>query len=271
MKTITIVISSCILFLVSSLKAQEATLTPTLTPKTDSLPKKVKEFGIGFTSLTAYSLQYRWGNTKRLFRINATIGGSTAFGNGTGSSNQIEAMDYNNNNTTTSTTNTPLNFSTSLSFSILNTKYIAKKFGLIYGPVAGISYSIINSQSNITGNAVNQYSFATTNNGIFPINNSTKTESVNFQPYLGFVLGAFYKINKSFFLYAEIAPNIYYARTNNTLSTTNSNYNSGVNYSSTNNTATFNNTFGVANLSNSAATITIVYRITKPNKTTTLP
>lgn len=271
MKNITIIITSFILFFASSLKAQEIVSTPTLTPKTDSLPKKVKEFGIGFSSLTAYSLQYRWGNTKRLFRINATITGSTAFGSGTSGSNQTNVGNGNNMDSTTNKTKTPLNFSTSLSFSILNLKYIAKKFGLMYGPVAGVGYSIINSQSTQTGiNSTNYTYNSSQNNGNFPISSSTKTESVTFQPYLGFVLGAFYKINKSFFIYAEIAPNIYYARTNSTSSTTNTN-NSQSNYSYGNNSSTFNNTFGIASLSNSAATITIVYRITKPNRKITAP
>jgi len=262
MKNITIIIASCILLLASSLKAQETITTPTLTPKTDTLPKKVKEFGIGFTSLTAYSLQYRWGNTKRLFRVNATITGSTAFGNGTSGNSQTNVGNGNNIDSTTNKNKTPLNFSASLSFSMLNLKYITKKFGLMYGPVAGVGYSIINSQSTQTGTNLTNYTYnSSQNNGSFPITSSTKTESVTFQPYLGFVLGAFYKINKSFFLYAEIAPNIYYARTNSTNSTKEVN-NGSANYSSTNNTSAFNNTFGLASLSNSAATITIVYRIT---------
>ena len=266
MKNATIIITSCILLLVSSLKAQEAITTPTVTPKTDSLPKKVKEFGIGFTSLTAYSLQYRWGNTKRLFRVNATIGGSTTFGNGSNNSTNDQTTGSTNNTTGNSTTNSPIVFNAGLSFSMLYLKPLVKKFGLIYGPIAGVSYSTSNNQTTGTTTAV-LYAPNATNNGTYPNNTTTKITSKTLQPYLGFVLGAFYKINRSFFIYAEIAPNIYYARTNSTNSTTQSvlNLNNSVG-NITNNTSTSNNAFGIANLSNSGATITIVYRITTKPK-----
>ena len=129
MKNSTIIIASCILLLVSSLRAQEVVNTSTLTPKTDSLPKKVKEFGIGFTSLTAYSLQYRWGNTKRLFRANINIAGSTAFGNGNNGNDQstIQTTISTNNTPGITTTNTPISFATGISFSMFYLKNISKK------------------------------------------------------------------------------------------------------------------------------------------------
>ena len=259
MKNIAIIITSCILLLASSLKAQEAITTPTLTPKTDSL-RKIKEFGLGFSSLfsSSYSLQYRWGNTKRLFRVNANIGGFTAFGKTSSSSTGGDTI---NNSTTTNTggTKTPLSVTSNLSFSILYLKNIVKKFGVVYGPVAGIGYSTLTTQSNSTG------SVFSTSNGGYPVYNNTNYHTSTFQPYLGFVLGAFYKINRSFYLYAEIAPNVYYAHTNRATNTNSTNYNR-LNYSSTNNTSTSNNAFGIANLSNSGATITIVYRITTKPK-----
>ena len=259
MKNTTIIITSCILLLVSSLKAQEAITTSTLTPKTDSL-RKVKEFGLGFSSLfsTSYSLQYRWGNTKRLFRVNANIGGFTAFGKTSSSSTGGDTIS-NTANTNTGSTKTPLSVTSSLSFSMLYLKNIVKKFGVVYGPVAGIGYSTLTTQSNSTG------SISSSSNGGYPVYNNTYNHTSTFQPYLGFVIGAFYKINKSFYLYAEIAPNIYYARTNRAINATSTN-NNGLNYSSTNNTNTSNNTFGIASLSNSAATLTIVYRITTKPK-----
>jgi hypothetical protein len=251
-KNILISISFCILFLVSSLKAQEIATTPTLTPKTDSL-RKVKEFGFGFTGLQSisYSMQYRWGNTKRLFRVNGTIGSTVGFGNGFNSSTIGELF---NSNTTTinSTTYSPLGINTAgLSFGVLYLKNLVKNFGIMYGPMVGLTCSTAGTQTvevnTSTGNLTNT-----------TINTHTKT----IQPYIGFALGMFYKINKSFFLYAEITPNIYYARTNSKPNST-SNLNSNTNLiNTTSNTSSSNNTFGMASLSNSLATLTIVYRIT---------
>ena len=249
---------SCILLFTSSLKAQEIASTPTLTPKTDSLPKKIKEFGIGFTSLTAYSLQYRWGNTKRLFRVNANISGSTSFGNGTNGNGNTN-INGSSNSWGSTTTNSPLNCNVSLSFSMLNLKQLVKKVGLIYGPVAGLSYSTVTTHSTVISNSSssnNGFTNTTTTN-----NTTTDIQSQTLQPYIGFVLGAFYKINKSFFLYAEIAPNIYYAYNYNNNHSSGSTTNSSTQFTGSS-SSTFNNTFGLANLSNSGATITIVYRIT---------
>jgi hypothetical protein len=270
MKSIKIIILSCILLLASSLKAQGVTPTPTLTPKTDSL-RKVKEFGLGFTSLqsTSYSLQYRWGNTKRLFRVNATIAGSTAFGKS--SSSSTSTLDTLNSNSASSNTKskTPLNLSTGLSVSMLNFKYIIKKFGIIYGPMLGLSYSTVTTQANTPGTATNfNFGSSAQQNAPFPTNNTTNTHTQSIQPYIGFVVGAFYKINKSFFLYAEITPNLYYTHTNSTSNNTSTNINTNnfpstlLNSNQSSNTSSSNNTFGIASLSNSLATLTIVYRIT---------
>ncbi len=257
MKNITIIITSCILLLVSSLKAQEVTPTATLTPKTDSIQKKVKEFGIGFTGLNAYSLQYRWGNTKRLFRVNGTIGGSTAFGDGSSNSNNTNTIGNTSFNINNNKSKTPFNFSSSLSFSMLYLKSLAEKIGIVYGPVAGFSYSTITTNTTQTTNSSSQNNSNNTAN-----TNNTQTQ--NMQPYLGFVFGAFWKISKSFFLYAEIAPNVYYQRSYTTSKNSTTTSNSNPNSSNTSSSSiSHNNTFGLASLSNSGAMLTIVYRITK--------
>ena len=123
---------------------------------------KVKEFGLGFSSLTAYSLQYRWGNTKRLFRINATLAGSSSFGDGSGVSNTNNIGNSTIMTTSTTKTNTPLNFNTGLSFSILHFKYLIEKFGIMCGPAIGVSYSVVNNRSNQTGTN------ATSSSGNYP-------------------------------------------------------------------------------------------------------
>jgi hypothetical protein len=248
MKIIKIVIASTLV--VSVLKAQE-------------LPAKIKEFGIGLSNFNSFSLQYRWGNEKRIFRVNATIGGTTSFGKGSSNYNAAPVDTTSSQSYTTATkTSSPLNFNTSLSFSMLKLKKINDKFGLLFGPVAGIVYSTSSSQSTTTGTNVNYYQGNTIQTGSFPSNSETKNNSSTIQPYVGLVLGAYYKINASFLIYAEIAPNVYYAHTHNTSYTTNVNK-IPTSYNDTNNSTNSNNTFGLGSLSNSGALLTLVYRITK--------
>jgi hypothetical protein len=249
-KAIQIAIALTAMFIVSTLTAQE------------QQPLKVKEYGIGLSSFNSFSLQYRWGNEKRLFRLNATIGGSTSFGSGNSNLSQGQDTMFSNSNNLTSKTSTPINFNTGLSFSMLKLKQIADKFGLMYGPIVGLSYSIASSQTTQTGTGTSYYYNNPSHSGTYPINNSIKNHSSTLQPYIGFVLGAFYKINASFLLYAEIAPNIYYGYTTRTSNQTNNNQ-APYAYNTTNNSTDSNNSFGLANLSNSGATLTIVYRITK--------
>ncbi|HEX7414173.1 MAG TPA: hypothetical protein VF411_09015 [Bacteroidia bacterium] len=269
MKNITIIITSCILLFAPALKAQEVIPTKTLTPKTDTL-LKVKELGIGFSNLNSFSLQYRWGTDNMLFSISGSIAGSTSFGSGTNGSTQVRDTMSSYNSSTTSKTSTPINFSTGLSFSALHIKYITKKFGIMHGGILGCSYAIANNQTNSTGTNVNYQYHNTAQTGTFPISGTTNNHSQTIQPYIGLVFGAVYKINKSFLVYVSIAPNFYYAHTN---STTNTTYNSNLPYTyyTTNNynSSSTNNTFGLASLSNSGATITIVYRIPKVAKAIT--
>jgi len=206
-KKIQIIISSLILSS-SALVSQE-------------LPAKVKEFGIGLSSFNSFSLQYRWGNEKRLFRINAVIGGSTSFGNGTNNFDETRDTSYKNSNSTTSKSTSPLNINGTLSFSILRIKQIKDKFGLFSGPTIGVSYLTSNIKTTETGT-----------------------------------------INASFLIYAEISPNLYYAY-NTTSNKRIDNTSQPSQYISSSNSTSSGNTFGVSNLSNSAALLTIAYRITK--------
>src|ERR1700751_1647163 len=107
MKSIKTLLVAAIIFISTALRAQDTSWMPA---------KKVKEFGLGFSGLNAYSLQYRWGNTKWLYRINANISGFNNSG-----SNILDNANNGNNltNTTRNNTKTPLNISTSLGFSVL--------------------------------------------------------------------------------------------------------------------------------------------------------
>jgi len=225
------------------------------------LPAKVKEFGIGLSSFNSFSLQYRWGNEKRLFRINAVIGGSTSFGNGTNNFDEARDTSYKNSNSTTSKSTSPLNINGTLSFSILRIKQIKDKFGLFSGPTIGVSYLTSNIKTTETGTGT-YYTSNSSTNSTFPINRTTEEHFTTLRPTLGLVLGVVYKINASFLIYAEISPNLYYAY-NTTSNKRIDNTSQPSQYISSSNSTSSGNTFGVSNLSNSAALLTIAYRITK--------
>lgn len=233
MKTITITVALTTMFASLNMTAQDQSTLP-----------KVKEFGIGLTGFNSFSLQYRWGNEKRLFRVSGIIGGTFSSDN-----SSIEAISstYPAASSTTKTT-TPLDFNCSLNFSVLKLKSVSEKLGILYGGIVAFTY--FEKKTNIVKisyNALDPTNTTTT---------TTKQNSKNFQPSLGFAIGAVYKINSSFLLYAEIDPNIYYSYAKGTSNSTTLNSNDFENGSGS------KKIFGLANLSNSGASLTIVYRIT---------
>jgi hypothetical protein len=232
--------------------------TPLVNP-TDTLASKqkirVKEYGIGFTGLNSYSLQYRWGTPKVLYRINANVGF-------TGLSNANNNTDNYQNNTgsfSASSDNvqikTPATISTAIGFSVLTLKQINPKFGIVLGGTAGLTYSYT------TGQNIQASTYQDPNN--FSVETvTTKSTTQTLQPYMGFVLGAYYKINPSFIIYAEIAPNIYYA-SSQTKSTSNTTYYPPTTDTRSSTTSNTSANLGLSGLSNSGAMLTLVYRITK--------
>ncbi len=267
MKKIKTVFTLTATFLAAVLNAQEPqTTAPVAQPAALQKPQlpKVQEYGIGFSSLNSYSLQYRWGNESRLYRIQGNIGGLGSVGNTPNNSSTLHDT-INNSSSSTNKTTTPINLNCGLSFSILKLKSVSEKFGFLYGGIFGLSYSI--NQSTSTGTTNNVYSINSGNS--VNNNNSTTTTKRNsqiFTPSIGIALGAVYNINASFRLYAEIDPNIYYAYNNSTTNTTGSTtYPNAPNQNNTQTSNTLNptNTFGLSGLSNSGASLTIVYRITK--------
>jgi hypothetical protein len=219
---------------------------------------KVKEFGLGFSGLNNFSLQYRWGNEKKLYRFSGDLGGSGNFGK---SSRDVAGLGYSNvinNQTTNGKNKNPLNVSCGLNFSILKLNSLSEKFGLVYGMMFGINYTNSKGESSENG-------MVTSNNTgallTYPVISTSKTNSQSFSPRLGVALGVYYKISPSFLVYAEIDPNIYYAYT----TTKNSTYQKQTVQQETltykSNETLKNNSFGVSGLSNSHANITLVYRI----------
>jgi|GEM_PF-5014499 len=252
MKNLKTTFALTLLFITSVLSAQQTTTpTPTATPAL-----KVKEFGIGIVNLNSFSLQYRWGNEKVLCRVTGNIGAT-----GLTNNNNTSNTNYQNNGSSSSTsdgtqTKTPLTLNTGVGFSILSLKQINPKFGLMVGGTAGLTYSYNTGQNTITNSSQNN------TNGNTWQSSTTKSTSQTLQPYMGCVLGAYFKINPSFIIYAEIAPNLFYATTQTTSNTTYQYYPAGLN-SKSGDTRVNNNNFGISGLSNSGAMLTFVYRITK--------
>ena len=136
---------------------------------------KVKEYGIGFYGFNSYSLQYRWGNENRLYRLNGNIDSQTQFGNTQANSNKPTD-----------------DLGGALGFSILKLKEINEKFGIFHGASFGINYDF-----NLIKHTSNEISYINKNQSL--------------RPNIGITIGAFYKITPSIILYAEITPNIYYS------------------------------------------------------------
>jgi hypothetical protein len=208
---------------------------------------KVREFGIGLTSLNSFSLQYHWGTENRLFRLAGSIGGYTTTSDG-------QTIDNSNSYLQESNNTKPINLNCGLNLSILKLKAITDKFSFLCGGMVAFNYYINQSNSELTT--------TTNNNGFtFIINSQTKYSSQSFGPSLGIVLGASYKINSSFILYAEVGPNLYYSYSTTTSTTTRTN--NGSSSVSTSDSPSTSHTFGLSNLSNSGAMLTIVYRFSK--------
>ncbi len=241
MKTKTITITLLLATLVTSLN---------LTAQDQPTPSKVKEVGIGLASLNYFSLQYRWGSENRLFRISGNIGGTTSSENAT---EENTGFGYPELSGTTKTTS-PITLICGLSFSILKIKSVSEKLGILYGGIVAFSYL---ANETIT----DKVSYNIINPSITTITKSKQNDQT-FQPSLGISVGAVYKINSSFLLYAEIDPNIYYAYSNTLMNSTIINNDPNSPYTRTGNSTSSKSTFGLANLANSGASLTIVYRLT---------
>ena len=216
------------------------------TKQNDSLTtnsgSKIKELGIGFTNFTSYSLQYRWGNEKRLFRVTGTV----SFTHGNQSSNFTD--DTSNVFFSSSDTKVPkiIQSDNRLIFSILKNISLDEKVGIMYGPSIGINYSYSNTTSN---NSSTLTTVAKTTNTI-------STQSIT--PNLGLILSFYYKLRSNVYLYAEINPQIFYTYSlekydNETL------YIKNIQKHQTNK----NHYYGIRSLSNSNLMFSLVYRLKK--------
>ena len=215
--------------------------------------QKVQEYGIGLYGLNSFSLQYRWGNDDRLFKLSGIISGINSNGNSTSSASYIDSA-YNSSSSKNSTDKNPLNLNLGLSLSVLKIKLFNEKFGIVYGGLIGLTYIYYESNSNGTSNNMSNYIDNT-----YPNIRNTKNSSYSIQPYIGINFGFVYKFNPSFYIYADVSPNLYFSYSKATMSSSNTQH---LSISSQNNDDV-KKTFGFTGFSNSGAMLTLVYRIIK--------
>ncbi len=228
------------IFSLSAIKAQE-------------IPESVREIGIGFSSSTSFSLRYQWGTDQLVYRLSAISLGATT--SATNTDEVTSSQNSGNFYTYSPSVNTPINLSGGLNFSLAKIKAINERFGLMYGAVIGINLSYVDAKTET------DYAFVPSQQNINNYNANyapytTEAITSSYAPFIGFLIGARYKLNSSFHLYAEIAPNINY-----TYAETSSTSTSGI--SSPPSSDKITNTYGLSGLANSGVLITIVYRITK--------
>jgi len=210
------------------------------------LPLPYHEVGIGFTSTTNFSLRYEWGIDQMLYRITlASLGASTSADNTT--ENYSNPNPGNGVGTTYQpSSSTPLNLSLGLNFSMAKIKSINEKFGFMFGTLVGFNITMLQQKT------VYQYLLAPA--GVqAPYKYEKETRNASYAPFIGALIGVRYKINSSFYLFAEIAPNISYTYATSKISNPFGWYPPG-------NTSSTTNTFALSGLSNSGATLTIAYR-----------
>lgn len=216
----------------------------------------VKEYGFGLYSLNNFSLQYRWGTEKKLFRIAGDIDLSSSKQNVNSTTLFNDSFAINSQNNNASTKN-PFNIGLGIGLSILNLKPINENFGLVFGPSFATSFYY--SSSKDEGTQIDSGTSFSKRMNYF-----TETKNTTIRPSLGLIIGGYYSFNSKFFIYGEIRPNFYlkYEKNENTNNSNSIISNQPNTYIERTND-TDGTTFGISNLSNSNAMITFVYRIQK--------
>ena len=227
-------------------------------PATQS--NKIKEYGVGMYSFTNFSLQYRWGNEKRLYRLMGNIGFNGTNGNTNSTATTTQDTLINSTNTTTTKNLNPVGLNCGINFSVLNLKPITDHFGFFWGPSVGVTYTVNVSEKDQTSTLVNNSSPTTTSTDI----STFKATTQDIRPNIGIALGVFYNINSSFFIYGEVVPNIYFGFNNSktTLNETTSKPGTPniIKNQTDNNSGSI---YGLANFANSGAMLTFAYRFSK--------
>lgn len=210
---------------------------------------KIDEFGAGFSNLNGpYSLQYRWGHTKRVMRINILFG-AFAGNNSSGNSNN----DYNSSEKTNNKTN--YNISGGMNLSYIKFAPITEHFGFNFGAILGCIANTYSSEST------SSTMYHPDNGKDYVINYESRSKGYQVEPALGFLFGAYVKINARFYLSTEINLGAYlnYNHTDNYSSYSNSN---SIMNNREYNTPNDSHTIGLAKLKNTAPLFSLIYRIT---------
>jgi hypothetical protein len=207
---------------------------------------KVHELGIGFSSTNSFSLRYQWGTDEVINRL--TLISLTASNSNSNSSLGMPTNSSGIISTNPSSVNTPININGGFNFSRAKIKPINEKFGFMYGLVLGVNFAY--SEAKTENIALSSPG----NSNTSQYNYTSETKNASLGPLVGLLIGARYKINSSFHVYAEIAPNINYTYTKNIVTNTTS-------LSTPIDRNTDTNTYGLSGFNNTGALITIIYRI----------
>jgi len=224
------------------------------------------EIGLVFSNLNSFGLRYKYGNDNCMLRITSLVLNGT---NTSTSYNDYSYNEINGANISASPTNT---IGTGLNLGLEKRKWIGNKSCFFYG------FDWINSYTNsysktITPNGTT-YSYTDENNQYIFLtslyNNTSRSNSWTLSSGLGLIFGFSYKISNLFSVQAEIEPSISYKYTE----TTTSNTNYGVHWIGNSTTGYTPNSYITSNISqttinkgitygltNSAASITILYRL----------
>jgi hypothetical protein len=216
-------------------------------------PGRVKEYGLGLSGLNSFSLQYRWGNVKYLKRIAATVSarfskqGMYSFRN-----SNMPPFEYE-----MTQVNKPIQASAGVMFTFLGPKPLGDKFGIMWGPVFGTTYTHGQEKAKME----------TPVNTISGIQRQV-TESFIMQhaitPSLGMSLGCYFMFTSSFYMHLEIQPGVWYSFGETTMT------NSAIIYDSSNSQIaasvsrqkSYDQNFGIFG-GNMGALLTVAHRITR--------
>lgn len=213
------------------------------------VPAKIKEFGLGFSSLKNYALQYRWGNERKIKRVSGFI---SAAGSMAKSENKTSFEDtaYVYATNYDKTKSRPRNFDVGLALALLQLRKFNERFGYFFGPAVSGNYGYSDTYTERPVDLTTSFS-----------GRGTQSKEIRNQYglSLGFTFGLSMKISADFYLYAELSPQAYYNFTTTYLhvtTITNSSYSDRTYRGSSIN-------YGVRNITNSKPLLSLIYRLTK--------
>jgi hypothetical protein len=159
-------------------------------------PGRVKEYGLGLSGLNYFSLQYRWGNTKYLKRLAATVSANYSKSNMGSATGVPPIYPYESV--------TPMQATAGLLFTFFRLRPVSEKFGTIAGPVLGTFYGYSQAKYRTELPADPQ-------TGSGRIENETFGQQHLIIPSLGMSLGCYYMFTPSFYVHLEIQPGVWYS------------------------------------------------------------